>query len=193
MLDCETPKRPGTGPLAYLITFACYGARLHGDPDGSVDRSRNIWQAPMLEANPRRAHFERLLLRDSPTILSTVECRLVSNRSANRPPTVDGLYMLCMCDRITFTSSSKPISHRRRPSRNSRHLRRGPSIGQASSAGNAGLVTAARSTSGVPVPSTQRSTMSFSSRVHSWLFISTPSMGIPIGIACSSGSDRWCV
>ena len=77
MLDCETPKRPGTGPLAYLITFACYGARLHGDPDGSVDRSRNIWQAPMLEANPRRAHFERLLLRDNPTILSTVECRLV--------------------------------------------------------------------------------------------------------------------
>ena len=77
MLDCETPKRPGTGPLAYLITFTSYGSRFHGDPDGSVDRSHNLWQAPMLEANPRRARFERHLLRDDPTTLSSLERQLV--------------------------------------------------------------------------------------------------------------------
>ena len=39
-------------PLAYLITFACYGARLHGDENGSVDRRHNIPRAPLLP--PRR-------------------------------------------------------------------------------------------------------------------------------------------
>jgi hypothetical protein len=28
-------------PLAYLITFRCYGTWLHGDERGSVDRFRN--------------------------------------------------------------------------------------------------------------------------------------------------------
>ena len=73
----ETPKRPGTGPSAYLITFACYGVRFHGDPDGSVDRSQNLWRAPMVAANPRRARFEGHLLRHDPATLSPVECQLV--------------------------------------------------------------------------------------------------------------------
>ena len=35
-------------PLAYLITFTCYGTRLHGDEDGSVDRRHNIPGAPFV-------------------------------------------------------------------------------------------------------------------------------------------------
>ena len=49
-------------PLAYLITFTCYGTRLHGDPSGSVDLDHNIPGTPYLPANPRRvlAHEEKL-------------------------------------------------------------------------------------------------------------------------------------
>ena len=34
-------KRPGAEPWAYLLTFACYGERLHGDQRGSVDPNHN--------------------------------------------------------------------------------------------------------------------------------------------------------
>ena len=50
-----TPSRDREGavgsqviPLAYLITFACYGARLHGDESGSVDRHHNLPGTPYL-------------------------------------------------------------------------------------------------------------------------------------------------
>ncbi len=39
-------------PLAYLITFTCYGTRLHGDEDGSVNRRHRIPGTPLLP--PRR-------------------------------------------------------------------------------------------------------------------------------------------
>ena len=77
MLDSQTPKRPGPGPSVYLITLACYGARIHGATDGSVDRYHNLWRTPLLEANPRRARFERRLLRDDPVTLGAAERQLV--------------------------------------------------------------------------------------------------------------------
>ena len=39
-------------PLAYLITFTCYGMRLHGDEEGSVNRRHSIPGTPLLP--PRR-------------------------------------------------------------------------------------------------------------------------------------------
>ena len=41
-------------PLAYQITFSCYGARLHGHALGSVDRSHNIHGSPYLSPCRRR-------------------------------------------------------------------------------------------------------------------------------------------
>ncbi len=35
-------------PLAYFITFRCYGTWLHGDRRGSVDRFHNIYGTPRL-------------------------------------------------------------------------------------------------------------------------------------------------
>src|ERR1044072_7500506 len=35
-------------PLAYLITFRCYGTWLHGDERGSMDRTRNKYGAPKI-------------------------------------------------------------------------------------------------------------------------------------------------
>jgi len=39
-------------PPAYLITFSCYGARLHGDERGSVDWFHNEFSMPSVKANP---------------------------------------------------------------------------------------------------------------------------------------------
>lgn len=38
-------------PIAYLITFRCYGTWLHGDERGSTNRFNNKYQTPHLEAN----------------------------------------------------------------------------------------------------------------------------------------------
>jgi REP element-mobilizing transposase RayT len=49
-------------PLAYHIVFSCYGARLHGDEAGSVDRDHNLPGTEYLPSNPQRAQsdFDRM-------------------------------------------------------------------------------------------------------------------------------------
>jgi len=39
--------------VTYLITFACYGCHLHGDPSGSVHRDWNLPGGPLLEADTK--------------------------------------------------------------------------------------------------------------------------------------------
>ncbi len=53
-------------PLAYLITFTCYGSRLHGDEAGSVDRRNNTPLTPSMPANPRLRQAERETMRQAP-------------------------------------------------------------------------------------------------------------------------------
>jgi REP element-mobilizing transposase RayT len=48
--------------LTYLITFACYGAHLHGDESGSIDRQHNLPGGPALATDPGRAALERKLM-----------------------------------------------------------------------------------------------------------------------------------
>jgi REP element-mobilizing transposase RayT len=52
--------------LTYLITFACYGCHLHGDPEGSVDRRHNLPGSPLVEPNPKRVSAERRLMEQPP-------------------------------------------------------------------------------------------------------------------------------
>jgi REP element-mobilizing transposase RayT len=52
--------------VTYLITFACYGAHLHGDDSGSVDRLHNQRGSRAISANSGRAALERRLM-DQPT------------------------------------------------------------------------------------------------------------------------------
>ena len=49
-------------PLAYLITFRCYGTWLHGDQRGSMDRQHNQYGTPRIAPNAdlERAETERL-------------------------------------------------------------------------------------------------------------------------------------
>ncbi|MEO7142771.1 MAG: transposase [Bryobacteraceae bacterium] len=55
--------------MRYFITFACYGARLHGDEPGSVDRRHNLPGSRCLDADPKRAATEREEMRQAPYLL----------------------------------------------------------------------------------------------------------------------------
>ena len=44
--------------MNYLITFACYGCRLHGDPSGSVDRAHNVPGSRLIEPDSNRVTAE---------------------------------------------------------------------------------------------------------------------------------------
>ena len=59
-------------PLAYLITFRCYGTWLHGDERGSVDRLHNQYQAPYIEPNNRRQQQSAAKLKGEPVSLDAV-------------------------------------------------------------------------------------------------------------------------
>ena len=41
-------------PIAYFITFSCYGTHLHGHAAGSVDRRHNLPGARLIEPDPHR-------------------------------------------------------------------------------------------------------------------------------------------
>lgn len=71
--DLQDAPRPGCWPRAYLITFACYGARLHGDPAGTVDRSHNAPRAPYLAPNPSRVSYLKRKMEARPTRLDRRE------------------------------------------------------------------------------------------------------------------------
>ena len=56
-------------PLSYLITFTCYGTRLHGSPAGSVDRHHNIPGTPVLPPDQPRLQATQELMTDPPYAL----------------------------------------------------------------------------------------------------------------------------
>jgi REP element-mobilizing transposase RayT len=56
-------------PIAFLITFRCYGTWLHGDPRGSVDRLHNIYGTPRLGPERARVKYERTLMLQPPVRL----------------------------------------------------------------------------------------------------------------------------
>ena len=61
---------PHNIPLAYLITFTCYGTWLHGDERGSVDIQHNQFGEPFLEEDTQREQKEFKQLKHVPVYLS---------------------------------------------------------------------------------------------------------------------------
>ena len=53
-------------PLAYLITFTCYGTRLHGSVFGSVDEDHNAYGADYLRPDTARMLVAKKLMKHSP-------------------------------------------------------------------------------------------------------------------------------
>src|SRR5579862_3410175 len=52
--------------VTYLITFSCYGARVHGDESGSIDRTHNVPGTRILEPNLGRSFAERRAMDQRP-------------------------------------------------------------------------------------------------------------------------------
>jgi REP element-mobilizing transposase RayT len=57
-------------PLAYLITFRCYGTWLHDEERGSVDRFHNQYQTPFVAPNENRSQYNRKQLKAEVVVLS---------------------------------------------------------------------------------------------------------------------------
>ena len=58
--------------MRYFITFACYGAHLHGDESGSVDRHHNVFGSPLARASPERVAIKREQMDQAPYFLDSV-------------------------------------------------------------------------------------------------------------------------
>lgn len=60
-------------PLAYFITFATYGTRLHGDSKGSVDRNHNSYGGEFLPADSKRHTAELQSMTAARYVLDATE------------------------------------------------------------------------------------------------------------------------
>jgi REP element-mobilizing transposase RayT len=58
--------------MFYLITFACYGSRLHGDESGSVHPAHNMHRTPILIADSARISWEAERMDQAPYYLDQV-------------------------------------------------------------------------------------------------------------------------
>jgi len=67
-------------PLAYLITFRCYGTWLHGNRRGSMDRKHNVYSSPKIPANRSFENSDRQQLKH-PVITLNVRQRAVVTKA----------------------------------------------------------------------------------------------------------------
>jgi REP element-mobilizing transposase RayT len=65
-------------PLAYLVTFRCYGTWLHGDERGSIDRHiYNRYGTPDMPANQKLLADEIIELKHPAVVLNCAQRRVV--------------------------------------------------------------------------------------------------------------------
>ncbi|MDR1494348.1 MAG: transposase [Planctomycetaceae bacterium] len=68
---------PINPPLAYLITFTCYGQWLHGDERSSVDRKHNKYETEFVKPNQELYAEQTKKMRQTPVILGDEERKIV--------------------------------------------------------------------------------------------------------------------
>jgi len=73
------PPRERAVPLAYFITFACYGTWLHGTDRLSVDRDHNLPGHPFVCPNSEREAQERRLMDQPPYEMDARRRQVVLN------------------------------------------------------------------------------------------------------------------
>ena len=66
----ESEFNESGAPLAYFISFRCYGTWLHGDERGSVDLSHNMYRTPMLPPDEQRRSEMRSRMKRDPVELT---------------------------------------------------------------------------------------------------------------------------
>jgi REP element-mobilizing transposase RayT len=72
--------------MRYFITFACYGAHLHGEESGSVDRRHNAPGSRLAEANAERVGVKRQQMDQVPYCLD----------QDRRATVLDALHTVCL-------------------------------------------------------------------------------------------------
>jgi len=85
-------------PLAYLITFTCYGARLRGSESGSVDRKHNVPGTPFIPHRLSWVHADANKMKTLPYELSANQ-RLVVLEAIRD---VCAQFAAGPCSRLTF-------------------------------------------------------------------------------------------
>ena len=63
--------------MRYFVTFACYGAHLHGEESGSVDRRHNLFGVRSVEEDPERVRAERRRMKEPPYEMDSISRAIV--------------------------------------------------------------------------------------------------------------------
>ena len=79
----DEPSKDGR-PLAYFITWSCYGTWLHGEEKGSVDRRHNRWGDTYLPADRSRKSVELGRMRQPSYQLDGARRRIVLETIINQ-------------------------------------------------------------------------------------------------------------
>lgn len=66
-------------PLAYFITFSCYGTHLHGDESGSVDRFHNRYGMPFLPPDEVLLNKEADRMKQDSYIIDNARASVILN------------------------------------------------------------------------------------------------------------------
>lgn len=66
-----------TEPLAYFITFRCYGTWLHGDPRGSVAWGKSEYLTEPLEPDPHVEQLSRARMREEAIVFGMAQRQCV--------------------------------------------------------------------------------------------------------------------
>ena len=64
-------------PIAYLVTFRCYGTWLHGDKRGAVNKFNNKYQSPFLKTNTIWETENKNKLKSEPVTLNAEQRKIV--------------------------------------------------------------------------------------------------------------------
>jgi len=66
-------------PIAYFLTFTCYGTHLHGDEKGSVNSEHNVYDTPFLPPDEHVQRKNREQMKQEPYEMDQKRRRLVRN------------------------------------------------------------------------------------------------------------------
>ena len=176
--------------MRYLITFACYGAHIHGDESGSVDRHHNLFGARVLDADPQRATTERLSMNHPPYELD----------SASRAVVLAALRDVCEHRGWTLLAAHVRTNHvhviaeaevtPERAMSDLKRMRAEPWVASNMPApvGSDGRVTGAHGGSGRTRRCGKRSATWWNSRANQWLCLSLTSSEYRTPLADARGS-----
>ena len=87
--------------MRYFITFACYGAHLHGDESGSVDRNHNTPGSRLAEASPERVVVKLKQMDQTPYYLD----------GHRRVTTLSALRQVCLHHRWNLLTAHVRTNH----------------------------------------------------------------------------------